>query len=64
MSLIILDIFPFISHNSLNLLKNYSVNVNYTDIAESINKEFTPQCLGILEDTAIFPLNKLLELKG
>ena len=36
------------------------MNANYTDIAESVNKEFTPQYRGILEDTDIFPLNKLL----
>ena len=35
------------------------MNANYTDIAESVNKEFTPQYRGILEDTDIFPLNKL-----
>jgi len=37
------------------------VNANYTDIAESVNKEFTPQYRGILEDTDIFPLNKLFD---
>jgi putative acetyltransferase len=60
MTLNTLDIFRYVSHNSLTCLNISSVSTSYTDSAEDVNKEFGPQYCCIFEDINSFPFNTLL----